>query len=72
MTFELRGFCSCESIKFHQDSTEFNKLWHLVRDQEAGGSNPLAPTILFNSLSRPLGFFITRPEAILMRSDPLD
>jgi hypothetical protein len=26
---------------------------HLVRDQEAGGSNPLAPTISFLSISNP-------------------
>jgi hypothetical protein len=32
----------------------------LVRDQEAGGSNPLAPTILSNSLSRPPGLLISR------------
>src|ERR1700690_3528195 len=31
-------------------------LARLVRDQEAGGSNPLAPTNLFNDLSAPSGF----------------
>ena len=30
-------------------------LARLVRDQEVGGSNPLAPTILFNDLSVPSG-----------------
>ena len=39
-----------------QSSAEFNKVRHLVRDQEAGGSNPLAPTILSYS-ARP---FIVR------------
>ena len=30
-------------------------LARLVRDQEAGGSNPLAPTILFKQIPRPPG-----------------
>ncbi len=37
------------AVKLQQDFTDFNKGCHLVRDQEAGGSNPLAPTILFLS-----------------------
>jgi hypothetical protein len=28
----------------------------MVRDQEVGGSNPLAPTILFSDLFEPSGF----------------
>jgi hypothetical protein len=39
---------------------EFNKPWHLVRDQEAGGSNLLAPTIFlasfFQSTQKPRPF----------------
>jgi hypothetical protein len=34
-------------------------LERLVRDQEVGGSNPLAPTILFNGLSRTSGLSST-------------
>src|ERR1700687_4928983 len=30
-----------------QNSTNFNKLWNLVRDQGVGGSNPLSPTKYF-------------------------
>jgi hypothetical protein len=66
-------FCYCESAKLQQDSTEFNKqaanistsfntLWHLVRDQEAGGSNPLAPTIIFNHVTSGLFTFSCRRE----------
>jgi hypothetical protein len=29
---------------------DFNKRLNLVRDQGVGGSNPLAPTIVFNDL----------------------
>jgi hypothetical protein len=29
-----------------------NKHWHLVQDEQAGGSNPLAPTIFFNPIKR--------------------
>ncbi len=39
---------SIESSYFLQISTDFKKRKNLVRDQEVGGSNPLAPTILFN------------------------
>ena len=42
-------------------------LARLVRDQEAGGSNPLAPTILFNRLSRAPGLFITALLKIVRR-----
>src|SRR6185312_2192327 len=35
-------------------------LERLVRDQEVGGSNPLAPTILFNKISEPSGFSSTQ------------
>src|ERR1700730_13646712 len=38
----------------------FMGLTRLVRDQEAGGSNPLAPTILFNQIPRTPGLFISR------------
>ena len=34
----------------HQDSIDFNNGWNLVRDQEVGGSNPLASTNLFKAL----------------------
>jgi hypothetical protein len=34
-------------------------LARLVRDQEVGGSNPLAPTIIFNNLFEPSGFSST-------------
>jgi len=34
-------------------------LAHLVWDQGVGGSNPLAPTIIFNSLSRTPGISST-------------
>jgi hypothetical protein len=43
----------------------------LVRDQEAEGSNPLAPTILFNELSRTAGPCVSRVGAILRQSDPI-
>ena len=32
---------------------------HLVRDQGVGGSNPLSPTNLFNSLEERTGFLST-------------
>src|SRR5713226_7111243 len=47
-------------------------LARLVRDQEAGGSNPLAPTILFKQIPRTPSLFISLLWAILRRSDPPD
>jgi hypothetical protein len=34
-------------------------LARLVRDQEVGGSNPLAPTIFYRQLRKPSGFSFT-------------
>ena len=34
----------------HRISTDFTKSKNLVRDQGVGGSNPLAPTIIFNEI----------------------
>jgi hypothetical protein len=47
-------------------------LARLVRDQEVGGSNPLAPTIPFNEISEPSGFSSTLLWAILSWSNPED
>jgi hypothetical protein len=41
---------SIESSYFHSISTNFNKLLNRVRDQGAGGSNPLSPTNFFSHL----------------------
>jgi len=45
--------CRCDTHK----ALEFSDF--LVRDQEVGGSNPLAPTIVFNDLHVPSGFSTT-------------
>ena len=42
-----------------QKSTDFNKVWNLVRDQGVGGSNPLSPTNIFNRISDHSGFSST-------------
>jgi hypothetical protein len=39
-----------QSLKEPQISVDFNKGWNVVRDQGVGGSNPLSPTNVFNSL----------------------
>jgi hypothetical protein len=51
-----------------QNSIEFNDCRNLVRDQGVGGSNPLSPTILFQSLTIPAGR-PTFPEPGLLSTD---
>jgi len=41
---------SIENCYFHSISTDLNNTQKLVRDQGVGGSNPLSPTNIFNSL----------------------
>ena len=43
----MRQTVQFKASNFHAFSANFNKLLNLVRDQEVGGSNPLAPIFLF-------------------------
>ncbi len=43
-----------------QNSTDFNKVWNLVRDQGVGGSNPLSPTNIFKHINCISGFSSTQ------------
>src|SRR5579862_6477793 len=56
------GRATTLSIKINyrsRGSIDLKWRWNLVRDQEVDGSNPLAPTILFNEISAPPGFSST-------------
>ena len=61
----MRQTVQFKASNFHAFSANFNKLLNLVRDQEVGGSNPLAPMIQPVSDNFRNGLLIFRAEIFL-------